>query len=70
MDAFTHLKDLAEVATERMRAYRIVRTHSGKASVVRLCRTGETILRTFQTPDLAEDFLLSRLPQPDRTRVD
>lgn len=69
MDAVTVLEELAEIATERLSRY-VIQFFTTGYRVVKLTRTGETIMGRFTDREAAEDYLLSRLPQPVATRVD
>jgi hypothetical protein len=71
MDAIELLKVGAEIATKRLAPYVIAfdqQAHNYR--VIKFCRTGETHAGCFIDREAAEDYLLSRLPQPAATKVD
>lgn len=65
------LQELIEVATLRLAPY-VICFDMVRASylVLKLCRTGETVMGGFIDREAAEDYLLSRLPKPAPTRID
>lgn len=71
MDVLALLQDQASVATRRLAPYVITYDQQARTyRVMKFCRTGETHMGAFIDREAAEDYLLSRLPQPAPTRVD
>jgi hypothetical protein len=70
MNALDTLQESIEVATVRLAPYVITFDQQSKTHrVIKFCRTGETHMGAFVDREAAEDYLLSRLPQPVPTRV-
>ena len=71
MDALDLFQELAEIATTKLAPYMIAYDQqTANYRVIKLCRTGESHMGSFEDRQAAEDYLLSRLPQPARTRVE
>jgi hypothetical protein len=68
MCALDTLQESIEVATVRLAPY-VIQYFTTGYRVVKLTRTGETVMGRFVDREAAEDYLLSRLPQPAATRV-